>query len=193
MSPGNTTYNSISRTAQYLSDIPPHPKQSQFTIIFPTSHAEIITNWRAYLRSLNQTRSATASGLGRRPKIVAIIDSIISVPGALLPWKEMVKICKEEEVWSVVDAAHSIGQETNLNLTEADPDFWVTNCHKWLYAKRGCGLLYVPVRYVCSYALYTQYIYKPFQQSTCNTSFFPDLACVHFTKRSRWAKLCPTV
>ncbi|KAE9400171.1 PLP-dependent transferase [Gymnopus androsaceus JB14] len=142
----NTTYNSISRTAQYLSDIPPHPEHIQFTILFPTSHAEIITNWRAYLRSLNESRSATASKLGRRPKIVAIIDSMISNPGVLLPWKEMVKICKEEDIWSVVDAAQSIGQENNLNVAEADPDFWVTNCHKWLFAKRGCGLLYVPMR-----------------------------------------------
>lgn len=105
----------------------------------------------------------------------------------------MVKICKEEEVWSVIDAAHSIGQETNLNLAEADPDFWVTNCHKWLYAKRGCGLLYVPMRYVTSYTSLTPYIHKSFQQSTCNTGFFPDLACVRFTERSRWAKFCPTI
>ncbi|KAJ3736567.1 PLP-dependent transferase [Lentinula guzmanii] len=142
----NTTYKSISKTAQYISDIPPHPENSQFTILFPTTNNEIIENWRTYLQSLNEARARSARRLGRRPKIVAVIDSIISVPGALLPWKEMVKICKEEDVWSVVDAAHSIGQELDLNLAEADPDFWVTNCHKWLYAKRSCALLYVPKR-----------------------------------------------
>ncbi|KAJ4479393.1 pyridoxal phosphate-dependent transferase [Lentinula aciculospora] len=142
----NTSYKSISTTAQYISDIPPHPENAQFSILFPTSHTKIIQDWRAYLQSLNETRAQSARELGRRPKIVAIIDSIISVPGALLPWKEMVKICKEEDVWSVVDGAHSIGQEPDLNLAEADPDFWVTNCHKWLYAKRSCALLYVPKR-----------------------------------------------
>ena len=66
--------------------------------------------------------------LPREPgsKIVAIIDSIVSVPGAILPWKELVKVCKEEGVISVVDAAHSIGQEVGINLKEADPDFWVS-------------------------------------------------------------------
>ncbi|KAJ7742525.1 hypothetical protein B0H14DRAFT_2988364 [Mycena olivaceomarginata] len=49
----------------------------------------------------------------------------------------MVQICKEESVPSIIDAAHSIGQEINLGLNKADPDFWTSNCHKWLYAKRN--------------------------------------------------------
>jgi selenocysteine lyase/cysteine desulfurase len=59
-------------------------------------------------------------------RVVAIIDSIISNPGILLPWKEMVQVCKEEGVMSVIDAAHSIGQELNLDLNKADPDFWIS-------------------------------------------------------------------
>ena len=43
-----------------------------------------------------------------------------------MPWKELVKICKEEGIWSVIDAAHSIGQEQNIDLTEAAPDFWTS-------------------------------------------------------------------
>lgn len=43
-----------------------------------------------------------------------------------MPWKELVKICKEEGAWSVIDGAHSIGQEVDVNLKEADPDFWVS-------------------------------------------------------------------
>ena len=55
-----------------------------------------------------------------------MIDSIVSTPGILMPWQEMVKVCKEENVWSVIDAAHSIGQELHINLSEAQPDFWVS-------------------------------------------------------------------
>lgn len=57
---------------------------------------------------------------------MAIIDGIISNPGVLVPWKELVNICKEEGIWSVIDAAHSIGQEQNIDLTEAAPDFWTS-------------------------------------------------------------------
>jgi hercynylcysteine S-oxide lyase len=57
---------------------------------------------------------------------VAVIDSIVSNPGVLLPWKEMVQLCREEGVWSVIDAAHSIGQEVDLDLGKVKPDFWVS-------------------------------------------------------------------
>ena len=59
-------------------------------------------------------------------KVVAVIDSIVSKPGVQLPWEEMVKICKEEGIISVVDAAHSIGQHVDINLHRIDPDFWVS-------------------------------------------------------------------
>ena len=66
------------------------------------------------------------SKAGVSRKVVALFDSIVSTPGVILPWREMVRICKDECVWSVVDAAHSIGQELHLNLTDAAPDFWVS-------------------------------------------------------------------
>ncbi|KAF8194637.1 pyridoxal phosphate-dependent transferase, partial [Pholiota molesta] len=132
-----TTYNSISRTVEYLSDIPPHPTASVIPISFPTTHAEIIETFKAYVR---------AHPAKPNKKRVAVIDSIISNPGALLPWKEMVNICKDEDIFSVIDAAHSIGQEVGINLKESDPDFWVSNCHKWLSGKRSCAALYVPER-----------------------------------------------
>ena len=48
---------------------------------------------------------------GKGNKIVAVIDSIVSNPGVLLPWQEMVRVAHEEGVWTVIDAAHSVGQE----------------------------------------------------------------------------------
>ncbi|KAJ7069041.1 PLP-dependent transferase [Mycena belliarum] len=133
----NTTYASVAQTARYLSDVPPHPTMSAMTLEFPVVPATIVAQFRAHLRSLPR---------GPGQKIVAIIDSIISMPAILLPWKELVQVCKEERVMSLIDAAHSIGQEPNLNLSTAQPDFWVSNCHKWLYAKRSCAVLYVPLR-----------------------------------------------
>lgn len=42
---------------------------------------------------------------------MVVLDSITATPGALMPWQEMVRVCREEGAWAVVDAAHSIGQE----------------------------------------------------------------------------------
>lgn len=38
----------------------------------------------------------------------------------------MVALCRERGVLTVIDAAHSIGQEPNINLSDADPDFWAS-------------------------------------------------------------------
>ncbi|KAJ7601323.1 pyridoxal phosphate-dependent transferase [Mycena rosella] len=133
----STTYNSVARTARYISDTPPHPVVSELTLTFPTTASKVVALFRDHLRRLPRKNDQ---------KVVAIIDSIISMPAILLPWKEMVQVCKEEGVMSLIDAAHSIGQEPSLDLSTADPDFWVSNCHKWLYAKRSCAVLYVPLR-----------------------------------------------
>ncbi|KZT19038.1 PLP-dependent transferase [Neolentinus lepideus HHB14362 ss-1] len=137
-----TTYGAIAKTIQYLSDIPPHPTVSKFLIQFPTTHAQIVANWKEHLLSA----VSSVAGAPEKRKVVAVIDGIISTPGARLPWAEMVKICRETGVWSVIDAAHMIGQEVDINLSEVKPDFWVSNCHKWLFAKRSCCVMYVPKR-----------------------------------------------
>ena len=112
-----TTYNSVSRTAHYISDVIPHPELVTIPIAFPTTHAEIIRTFKEHL---------DANPANPNKRRVAIIDSIVSNPGCLLPWREMVKIAKDADVWSVVDAAHSIGQEVGLNLAEDAPDFWIS-------------------------------------------------------------------
>lgn len=77
--------------------------------------------------------------------VIGVIDTISSKPGLKLPWEDMVKLLKEHQILSLVDGAHGIGH-IPINLTEADPDFFVSDCHKWLFAHRGCTVLYVPSR-----------------------------------------------
>lgn len=132
-----TTYGAVSLTLDYIRDCLPHPQIYTIPLTFPTTHANIISSFKEHIQTIH--RSADS-------KLVAIIDSISSNPGCLLPWKELVYVCREAGIISIVDAAHSIGQELYINLSQAQPDFWVSNCHKWLYTKRGCAILYVPSR-----------------------------------------------
>jgi selenocysteine lyase/cysteine desulfurase len=85
-----------------------------------------------------------AQSQGKRIRI-GVVDTISSIPGLRLPWEEMVKILKDNQILSLVDGAHGIGH-IPINLSRADPDFFVSNCHKWLYAHRACAVLYVASR-----------------------------------------------
>ncbi|KAI0749409.1 PLP-dependent transferase [Daedaleopsis nitida] len=156
-----TTYGAVANTIQYLADRTDSGRPTAFSIQynFPLTHEQILDIFRSKIREFKQAHAATeftdvpplSPGFTDDPakkknKIVVVIDSITANPGALMPWQEMVRFAREEGVWTVLDAAHSIGQEPNINLSEAKPDFWLSNCHKWLYAKRGCAVLYVPKR-----------------------------------------------
>ncbi|KAF8898199.1 PLP-dependent transferase [Mucidula mucida] len=144
----STTWLSTSRVLTYVSDTRPYPMLSMFKLSFPTTHAAILDAFRAHISGLKKNM-ATVSGdtpPERTPKILAVIDSVVANPGAYMPWKEMVAICRAEGVMTLVDAAHSLGQEPNIDLEAVKPDFWISNCHKWLFARRGSAVMYVPFR-----------------------------------------------
>ncbi|KAF9108382.1 hypothetical protein BGX29_000635 [Mortierella sp. GBA35] len=77
---------------------------------------------------------------------LAMIDWISSVPAVLHPIKALVDMLKSYGILVFVDAAHAIGQ-VPIDLTYLNPDFLITNCHKWLYSVRGSAVLFVPERF----------------------------------------------
>lgn len=111
-----TTYHAFSVTLQRYADAFPGLQVQTITLEFPTTPEAIISRFSDHVANLQRKPGA---------KVVAIIDGIISIPGVWLPWEELVKICRENNVLSVVDAAHVIGQ-VPLDLKRADPDFLIT-------------------------------------------------------------------
>lgn len=64
---------------------------------------------------------------GERPKIIVIVDALSSHPGLLMPWERVVEFCRSHEnVWTVVDAAHAVGQIVGIDLSKTQPDFFVS-------------------------------------------------------------------
>ncbi|CAO3612403.1 unnamed protein product [Cunninghamella echinulata] len=79
---------------------------------------------------------------GGKPIRMAVIDVLSSLPGVLFPYKLINELCHENNILTVLDGAHSIGQ-VPLNLNEIKPDFYFTNVHKWFFVKRGNCVIYI--------------------------------------------------
>ncbi|CAF4905305.1 unnamed protein product [Rotaria sp. Silwood1] len=71
-----------------------------------------------------------------------IFDHISSVPAILFDIETMIKYFRQQEILTLIDGAHAVGA-IELNLTKLDPDFYLSNTHKWLYNHRSACLLYV--------------------------------------------------
>ncbi|KAJ5460428.1 L-cysteine desulfhydrase-like protein lolT1 [Penicillium daleae] len=103
---------------------------------FPISEGELERQFRDVVQ---KTR---AEGLKVR---AAVFDAIVSNPGVRFPFERFTAICREEGILSVIDGAHGIGH-IHLDMGKLQPDFFISNCHKWLYTPRSAAVLYVPKR-----------------------------------------------
>lgn len=91
--------------------------------------------------SMNQIVDAVLSAVKPNTKI-AILDHITSGTGAILPLERIISKLQAKGVFVMIDGAHAVGQ-IPLNLTSLNADAYVSNCHKWLYASKGCAFLWV--------------------------------------------------
>ncbi len=83
------------------------------------------------------------STLRARPDVtVCVFDHITSQSAIVLPAAALCALCKSLGVRTVVDGAHAIGQIQELNIPSLGADYYMSNCHKWLFAPLSCALLY---------------------------------------------------
>jgi hercynylcysteine S-oxide lyase len=72
---------------------------------------------------------------------LVLMDAITSLPGVRFPWEKVCSLCRKYKKYSLVDAAHAITQ-IPIDIKDSQPDFFVSNLHKWSYVPRACAVLY---------------------------------------------------
>jgi hypothetical protein len=138
----DTIYGAIEKTLKSIQETNPQVSLRKvghgqdFAYTLPCTHPEI-------LNAFSQTISRILYD-GYTPR-VAVFDAIVSRPGVRFPFERLTKMCKEYGILSVIDGAHAVGH-IPLNLSGLDADFFVSNCHKWMYTPRGCAVMHVPKR-----------------------------------------------
>lgn len=134
----SSLYGALEKTFEYVQDTySPKPTLVRVETTYPLSHMELVDKFRKQIESLK-------SG-GKRVRMAAF-DAISSMPGLVLPWEELVQVCREEGVYSLVcsqacsapsvclelnlcvsifpqvDGAHAFGQ-IEVDLGKTQPDF----------------------------------------------------------------------
>jgi len=102
-------------------------KLVEVPIHLPVAHAEDLI--RPIKKALN-----------RRTKLV-VLDHIASPTGLIFPVKRLAALARARGAKVLIDGAHAPGQLA-LDIPSLGVDWYAGNCHKWLFAPKGCGFLW---------------------------------------------------
>ncbi|OZJ03109.1 hypothetical protein BZG36_03374 [Bifiguratus adelaidae] len=133
----NTVYEPLYSALVYLRDTRPNLDLVRVNLAYPLSDDD-------YVRLIEEAIQQHSTQ--QHPIRYCFLDAVTSVPGVKVPIERILPLLRQHDILSIVDGAHAIGQ-IPLDMKALDPDFFVTNCHKWLYSVRGSAILYVPKRH----------------------------------------------
>src|SRR6267142_691820 len=92
-------------------------------------------------KNLNEISAAFEKGITDRTRLI-LISHMINISGQITPVKTVCDIARDRGIETIVDGAHSFAQ-FYFKHGDLGCDYFGTSLHKWLYAPKGTGMLYV--------------------------------------------------
>ena len=92
-------------------------------------------------KNLSEITAAFERGVTSRTKLI-LVSHQVNITGQITPVKEICDMARAKGIETVVDGAHSFAQ-FDFKQKDLGCDYFGTSLHKWLYAPKGTGLLYV--------------------------------------------------
>jgi selenocysteine lyase/cysteine desulfurase len=133
----DTIYGGCARTIDYVVEDRQGAVSSRcITLSYPCEDDAVVAAFHAGVKA--------SIDAGKRPRL-CLFDVVSSLPAVRFPFEAITAACREAGILSLIDGAQGIGM-VDLDLGAVDPDFFVSNCHKWLHVPRGCAVFYVPLR-----------------------------------------------
>ncbi|KAI1173244.1 pyridoxal phosphate-dependent transferase [Nemania sp. FL0916] len=133
----STIYGGCAKIIDYVVDSNAGKVSSRpINISYPCEDEDIVQSFHAVLDDIARA--------GKRARI-CLFDTVSSLPGVCFPFEAITKACRDAGILSLIDGAQGVGM-VPINLESVDPDFFVSNCHKWLFVPRSCAVFYVPLR-----------------------------------------------
>jgi isopenicillin-N epimerase len=92
-------------------------------------------------KNLNEIVTAFEKGITNRTRLILMAHQV-NITGQITPVKAVCDLARARGIETIVDGAHSFAQ-FDFKQKDLDCDYFGTSLHKWLYAPKGTGLLYI--------------------------------------------------
>jgi len=92
-------------------------------------------------KNLNEITSAFEKGITSRTRLI-LMSHQVNITGQITPVKAVCEIARARGIETIIDGAHSFGQ-FDFKQQDLGCDYFGTSLHKWLFAPKGTGLLFV--------------------------------------------------
>jgi isopenicillin-N epimerase len=100
----------------------------------------VVAELPAAIESEDQIVESITGAFGGRTRLL-VIDHITSASATIFPVARITQAAKRAGIAVLVDGAHAPGH-IPLDVPGLGADWYTGNAHKWLFAPRGCGLLW---------------------------------------------------